>query len=104
MELKIKDICALIKICGESKVKELKFGDLHVVFAPEALGQANQVLAQSTKVFSGQVVSDEAEAFQQDEVKIKDLKLEMALIENPAEYEQMVLAGELEDGETTQYR
>lgn len=101
MELKIKDICALIRVSGDAKVKELKFGDLSVVFAPEASGLANQVSTQDTNVFSGPIVNDEAEAFRQDEVKIKDLKLEMALIENPAEYEQMVLAGELEDGEET---
>lgn len=99
MGLKVKDICDLIKASGDAKVKELKFGDLHVIFAPEANGLANQDSFTESTVISGQDFSNEQQAYASDERRIKDLQMELALIENPAEYERMVLAGELEDGE-----
>lgn len=91
--VKVKELCELIKVCGEAGVAELKFADLHVTFvlskAPDevALGYEQPIIKDES----------EAEVILRDEVKLKEDQLDLALIERPGEYERMLMSGELED-------
>lgn len=94
MDLKIADICRLIKVCHETGVTKVEFGNLVVQFATKEPGADTPKQEFS---IPRQVVETEAEAIASHEVKIKEDKLDLLLIENPAEYERLVLAGELDE-------
>ena len=87
--LSIKGICDLISVCGKSGVTELSFDTLKVSFSHSKTLEENAPI-----VLSGR---PEPENFEQIEQDLKEEHLSMALIENPAEYERLAAAGELED-------
>jgi hypothetical protein len=98
--LKSKDICEIIKACSEAKVAELKFGDLHVLFAPADMGRANdglrEPIVQTQDEFAKQI---ERDSLFQDEIAAKEERLALMQIEDPAEYEKLLTSGELEDAQ-----
>jgi hypothetical protein len=102
--LNLKQICELIKISGEAKVTELKFQDLHVFFAPQGpvaaiQGSHNQELV----LTHGNDIESEQVLIEKEGAKVRQDQYDMALLENPAEYERIeyerLMAGDLGDGE-----
>ena len=94
MNLKVKEICELIKVCGESKVKHLRFETLQVEFLSEAMG----AVVSGVELPSDLVGIDESPILK-DEIKTRQDQLDMALIESPSEYERLLMSGDLDDEE-----
>lgn len=94
--MEIKQLCALIRACGESGVSELSFDTLHVKFGPKhtpATKREDDVTAPS--------VADpvqESQDLLKETLMLREDDLAMKLITDPAEYERLLVAGEL-DGE-----
>lgn len=104
MNFKLKEICELIKVCGASGVTELKVGELHVQFSSKAHGgSVSSGIELPIIKNTDQLVETEQEVILRDEIKLKQDQLDLALIESPAEYERLLMSGELED-EKAQYR
>jgi hypothetical protein len=98
--LKPSELCDVLKACHDAKVRELKFKGLHVIFAPAEMGSAIQGdLTTEVTTALGAVKLLEREANEKDELALREEQLALMRIENPAEYEAMLSAGELDDGE-----
>lgn len=92
MDFKLKELCELIKVCGASGVSELKLQDLTIHFkskAPDAVASGVEL-----PLFNQET---EQEVILKDEVKLKQEQLDLALIESPAEYERLLMSGELDE-------
>lgn len=101
---KVKELCDLVKVCGDAGVLELVYGDTRVIFEPKAKGtnQSSETETVVTREIKQQP-EHEINHLMKDTIDLKEDQLSMALIENPADYERLVLSGDLEDdGEETQ--
>lgn len=100
-----EELCGIIKACGEAQVVELKLGDLYVRFGQQPVPEAPANEVQSPAPTPEAAISatqneleKEAErALTQDEVKLREDQLDMALLENPLLYEELIAKGEVED-------
>jgi hypothetical protein len=90
---RIKDIGDLIKICGESGVGELRFEELHVIF------KDNRTVGVEIPNTIGITPENNVKEVEYTEQELKEDQLAMALIEQPSEYERLIIAGELENAE-----
>ena len=115
--LNAKEICALIRACGEAGVSELEFDQLRLKFHEPAqtgpvwtmtypTAQTDSADPGTTKrkrkSKQGEPVFFEEQQefpFIQDELNVREDQLELMRIENPAEYERLLAQGELEDAE-----
>lgn len=103
-DVPISELCDLIRTCGESGVSDLTFGTLHVQFhAPGTKREevhpwpVHDDLADLSEEKREQwSVADEKAAIEADELKLREEQLAMALLENPAEFEKLLVAGELD--------
>lgn len=92
--MEIDKLCALIKTCGESGVSEISFDTLHVKFAPTPPATKREVVT-----FAEADPLQEQHAILKDTLSLREDDLAMKLITDPAEYERLLVAGELESGE-----
>ncbi len=106
--LTFSQVCSILKACGESRVAELKFGDLHVTFHPPVKeGPEAQQYFPTTPTPPEAEISDqqreqlEKHALAEDERRVKEEQLQQMLIEDPAGYERLLAEGELEQDEET---
>jgi predicted Mrr-cat superfamily restriction endonuclease len=93
------DICAILRACREAGVSELEFGTLRVTLGKTARivqEEAAQSLATETEISAHQV-KQAREAFELDELRMREDQLAELLITDPARAEQMLIDGELED-------
>jgi hypothetical protein len=90
-KLNVKDLCELIRISGEAGVKELHFGEVRVIFKEE------KALVTEIPTTIGISPANNVRELERSEQDIREDQLSMALLENPAEYERLLAAGELED-------
>jgi hypothetical protein len=96
--LKSYDICNLIKTCSVSGVLELNYGELHIKFASKDIEAPSEPAIAGRKSDATKSTVIEQDSIEQDELKTKQDQLDLMLIEDPAEYERLLIAGELEDG------
>jgi hypothetical protein len=120
--LSTDDICAILKAASDAQVRVLKYGGLYLEFgrkadsaeasaeapAPRVIGQrAGQPLVVAPKVEYGTISvpateiaeiqkQQAAQARAEDEILAREAQMEEALIEDPALFEQLLEAGELE--------
>ena len=98
--LKNTDVCNIIRTCKAAEVTELKFGDLHILWGKKALlGNVEDANA-----LAAEEMAEAQKKIEDKELEIQDLEnkenlLELLKIEDPAEYERMILSGELENAE-----
>lgn len=81
------EICAIIKICGESGVQDISYKDLHVIFA----GQQNNEKS-SNHNSPGPVWNslDDKKSLAQLELDLMDDKLAEMQIVDPARFEELM--------------
>jgi hypothetical protein len=97
--LKTSEICTIIEACSQAGVIELKFGDLHVRFAERARSDVTQ----SLPIIPEAEISDEqtqqiaTDSLRQDELTLKSERLQQMIIDEPAEFERLLLDGDLID-------
>lgn len=100
--LSVEELCAIIKTCGESGVRVIKFPGFYVSFGPTAkpspLEAPNPAAKtdEPVKLVAAQTAVA-AKAHLLEEIQTREEQLAMMMIENPVEAEKLILAGELED-------
>jgi len=100
-ELSAEEVCSILRVCGEAKVSVLKFRDLYVKFGGTAESQKNDVPS-ALPITPEAEISDNSkqvafEAIEKEMVLTKEERLALLQIEDPLEYERLVVNGELED-------
>lgn len=98
--LTASEICSIIKECARQNVAEMTFGELHVKFQP--LGERIEVPGPSANHLRVRVPAKtlekiETEAVKQGELAVKEDDLAQMLIDDPAQYEKLLLQGDLTD-------
>ena len=93
--LTIKDVLSIINMCGASGVSELKYGDLFLSFKKEK--GSSEIPLSSYPQNQVDKIKFDAQLFAAEEIRTKEDELANKIVENPAEYEDLLLAGDLED-------
>lgn len=109
--LSFQETCSIIKLCGESRVAELKIGDFHVTFhkpvgeGPETVVKPHAETAITTQpdaeISDEQRKQLEKHALLEDEIRLKEDRLDQMLIESPSEYEELQAQGDFENEDGT---
>lgn len=94
MRYKVTELSKLIRICGKAGVAELKIADFHVTFSKS---KAPDEVASGLEQPSFITDEKETDILLKDEIRLRADQLDLALIERPHEYEQMLFSGDLED-------
>lgn len=101
MSYTAEELKDLVKICSKSRVKELKLGELHVIFdtiEPKLETTISQppihvpeyVVEKAEKLASSQLFKQETET--------RDEQLSRMILEQPSVFEDLLAMGDLEDG------
>lgn len=93
------ELCDILRECKKSGVSWFKWGDLEVRFGTTS--QSGRQIKISEKAIS-ESEKIEIQAIEQQEILTKEDQLDHMLIEDPYQYEKLLLAGELENGRTEQ--
>lgn len=99
-----EQVCAIIKACGESQVRVLKFAGLYVEFERTPLTPvvAEEVLPPpATEMAESQLKIEEGRGILQRELQIRDDQVAQMMIENPVLAEQLLMDGDLADDDDT---
>jgi hypothetical protein len=101
--MKISHLCDLIKACSESGVTELQFENLRVTFNSKSsdtkrteLTQIQELRLEPSDPAFREYGEAEKRAIRADELNIREDDLAMKLITDPAEYERLLVSGELD--------
>ena len=97
--LLLSELPAILKVCRQFHVTTLQFGDIYVEFGEVAVGEAPKRKKSSSlteKVISAQQEEAQKSHLQQ-EISLKEEELSQMLIENPSEYERLIMSGELDN-------
>lgn len=97
------ELCSLIKECGSSGVSELTLDPFRVVFSDikkEATTTSLPHFYAQTSVEQDRQKLDDEEVLLKEELRIRQDQLSNALLEDPAEFERLLMSGELEDEPT----
>jgi len=93
------DICAIIKECGKSGVREFNFNGLKISYGPATVAPAIEPVRVPYEI-QEQTDSQAREAIERREVQLKDELLDSLIVEDPEGYEQLLKDGELVDEQT----
>ena len=94
-----KEICAIVRVCVKSNVKELCLGELKVSFFDPNGTQKVAIMpqvAQDPESLSKMKELDQ-KTLEALELEAKQDQLDEMLIQDPMQYEELVLAGDIED-------
>ena len=101
------DVCSILRSCARSGVKVLKFLDLEVEFFEAQDNKPNLAIKKSIPdaAMSEDKPDDTSQAgpipISEDEAAaLKQMQLDLMLIEDPAQYEHLMAAGELENADS----
>ena len=106
------DICSILKTCSVSRVMKLKYHGLEVDFSaslneePTYTNYGNKRLSKKSEAALSEVqIATAKDSLVNEEFRIKEEQLAELLITNPAQAEQMLIDGALEDEDygTTEY-
>lgn len=109
ISLKSEEVCAIIRACGESGVRVLKFAELYVQFGPKAeperqspdprvMDKAKSEEPSSTDTeMSATAIQIDQETLAKLEDQAKRERVQRLMLENPGEYERLLSSGDLED-------
>jgi len=106
--LNAADVCSIIRACGESRVVELKLGDLHVRFAgdPETVTgtPAVDIGAVRFPPLPAAMVEPDHEQINQEtllaeELRLREEEIREMLIRDPLLAEKLIMQGELKESD-----
>lgn len=92
------DICAIIKECGLSGVREFNYLGLELRYGPLPAAQAMESIFVPQEIQKLQETQARA-SFQKSEQEMKDELVQTLLIEDPVGYEKLLREEELIDGD-----
>jgi hypothetical protein len=97
--LNAADVRSIIVTCGESNVAKLKFGDLEVEFAPKCEPPApkpDSLPAPAAEIAAIQEKVEQS-SIECDEIALREEQVAEMMLTNPAQAEELLARGELED-------
>lgn len=98
-ELKTTEVCLILEACAKSGVSELRFGTLTVRFHRPV----EQIVQYAPVIAPAQVSADQAkaakESLEYDSLVTREDQIAELMITDPAEAEQLIKDGELEEDE-----
>jgi hypothetical protein len=103
LNFNMTELCSLIKECASSGVSELTLEPFRVVFSEqkkEATTTPPAYFYAQTSVEQDRQKLDDDEVLLKEELRLREDQLSNALLEDPAEFERLLMAGELEDDPT----
>lgn len=99
--MELKDLCQLIRECGRAGVTELTLDPVRVVFSPKPTEQEKNTSIAWAPAAKTSAATNSPEQNELDlmraELSLREDQLANVLLEDPAEYERLMMAGELED-------
>lgn len=99
--LTVRDVCAIIKACSSYGVTSLKFGELQVKLNPKEVlpssSNPKPTIPTVDEITEHQHEDQTKEALEDEEIRLRQSQIALALIENPELAEQLMIDGELED-------
>lgn len=90
--LTVRELKAIISLCSNRGVSELKYGSLSLRFGDVA---QNKVTARCSSVVAQNRIDEETT--EKNEIEVREEQLQQMLIENPTMYENLLAQNELED-------
>ena len=105
--LTLEELCAILKACGEARVTELKFGDLHVHFGKAAQMETNQVGShvdmapdpRAAKEIAGNQIKEAKRSLELDEMRVRNEQISELFLTDPLRAEELLRNGELDPDE-----
>lgn len=88
-------ICDIIKVCAKSRVRSIKLGTLEIEFFTDTMVETQKL----GKATINPHFEEKIEV--KEELDVKRDRLALSLIEDPLEYERLLVAGDIEDAEST---
>jgi hypothetical protein len=93
------EICDILKACTASRVSKLEYANLKVEFSSEP----QAMTAPSSKFIpipahADAIQEEEDKAFESAEIQSKSEQLSTMLLTDPAEYERLIMEGDLKEG------
>lgn len=102
-ELNVKDVCEIIAACATNGVSMLKYGPLEVQFkeshAPSKEKKEDQPIELTSQGPENEVPTMSPEVLQKIEQDMKQAELEQMMLTDPAQFEELISAGEIENEE-----
>jgi restriction endonuclease Mrr len=102
-ELNVKDVCEIIAACATNGVSMLKYGTLEVQFKESRTPCKEKIEDQHIELTSQgpekEVPPMSPEVLQKIEQDMKQAELEQMLINDPAQFEELISAGEIDNEE-----
>ncbi len=101
-----EQVCAIIKSCGESHVRVLKFAGLYVQFERSAVAPAVAEIVSpppATEMAETPNPIEEEKALLQKELAVRDDQLAYVMVENPVLAEQLLMDGDLAEDDDAEY-
>lgn len=96
------EACFILEVSARTGVTELKFRDLHVVFGKTAESRHEADMPHgpaspaANDLTATQHLEQSKAALEQDELRVRQDRLAMALVEDPALYEELLVNEELD--------
>jgi hypothetical protein len=101
--LNVKDVCDIILSCAKNNVSTLKWGTLELKFKEDShapskeINQTPAIEAHSQGPEKEPTISPET--LQKIEQDMKQVELDLMMINDPAQFEELLSTGEIEDEE-----
>ena len=107
-ELSVNEICDIIQKCSDCGVSELKLGGLEVRFKNELPSDTSRkeiteipvTIEEHSQGPEKETPTMSQELLEEMEADIKQSQLEFMLVEDPAQFEELLLSGEIVNEET----
>lgn len=101
--LNVKDVCDIISSCATNNVRSMKWGTLELTFK-EDLHTPSKEINQTPAIEEHSQGPEEKptmspEVLQQIEQDMKQVELDLMMINDPAQFEELISTGEIENEE-----
>lgn len=103
MTISPDDVCKILESCAKLKLSELSFDNLHLKFLSNVSEENKPVPAIAPHTYPEQVhsevgsVKSSSPVSNEDEYRSKEDRLQEMMILDPAQYEELLLSGDLKD-------
>lgn len=99
-----RDIIKLIKVLRENGVQKFEGFGFQIVLGSETNANPITPTVRQTRASAKKAEQIERDSLIDENIEVSEEQLSLALIEDPARFEQLLREGELEDAERSQYR
>lgn len=101
----VKDMTEIIKIASKHNVKEIRIGEIHVIFRGSVKKKQDNLFVQPPSLNPEMKAKAEllqSQTLEKNEFETREAQLARMLLEDPLQYEELLSSGDLEDDVTRQ--